>query len=167
MKIDGHPFPANMVDVGKKGNALQTKMITSQLAKESEAVDPKVQITANEAKGIEPQQKEESVVPKKKVTSQMLLNKLQRDQKRRQYREESARQHEGQWSCPFFVYYWEEGLTLPTLDNCPECNSYYREDRSHKKPHFVQRPRGSIIRETDDHRRIFIHDRLGGQGFSA
>ena len=25
MKIDGHPFPANMVDVGKKRNALQTK----------------------------------------------------------------------------------------------------------------------------------------------
>jgi len=41
MKIDGHPFPANMVDVGKKGNALQTKMLTSQSAKESGAVDPK------------------------------------------------------------------------------------------------------------------------------
>ena len=55
MKIDGHPFPVNMVDVGKKGNALQTKMLTSQLAKESEAVDPKVQIMANEAKGKETQ----------------------------------------------------------------------------------------------------------------
>ncbi|XP_039827298.1 uncharacterized protein LOC120689010 [Panicum virgatum] len=41
MKIDGHPFPANRVDVGKKGNALQTKMLTSQSAKESGAVDPK------------------------------------------------------------------------------------------------------------------------------
>ena len=90
MKIDGHPFPANMVDVGKKGNALQTKMLTLQSAKESRAVDPKAQITADEAKGKEPQQKEESVVPKKKVTSRMLLNKFQRDQERRQYREESA-----------------------------------------------------------------------------
>ena len=95
MKIDGHPFPANMVDVGKKGNALQTKILTSQLAKESGAVDPKAQITAGEAKGKEPQQKEDSAVPKKKVTSQMLLNKFQRDQERRQYREESARRHEG------------------------------------------------------------------------
>ena len=55
MKLDGHPFPANMVDVGKKGNALQTKVLTSQSAKESGAVDPKAQITANEAKGKEPQ----------------------------------------------------------------------------------------------------------------
>ena len=90
MKIDGHPFPANMVDVGKKGNALQTKMLTSQSAKDSGTLDPKAQIMADEAKGKEPQQKEESVGPRKKVTSQMLLNKFQRDQERRQYREESA-----------------------------------------------------------------------------
>src|SRR6185295_4707261 len=50
MKIDGHQFPANMVDVGKKGNALQTKMTTSQSAKESGAVDPNAQMTADEAK---------------------------------------------------------------------------------------------------------------------
>jgi hypothetical protein len=136
-----------MVDVGKKGNALQTKMLTSQSAKESCAVDPKAQIMADEAKGKGPQQKEESVVPKKKVTSQMLLNKFHRDQERRQYREESARRHEGHWKCPFFVYYWEEGLTLPTTDNCSEFNGFYREDRSYKRPRFDQRPRGSIIRE--------------------
>ena len=104
MKIDGHPFPANMVDVGKKGNALQIKMLTSQSAKESSAVDLKAQITADEAKGKGPQQKEELVAPKKKVTSQMLLNKFQCDQERREYREESARQREGHWKCPFFVY---------------------------------------------------------------
>ena len=75
MKIDGHLFPANMVDVGKKGNALQTKVLTSQIAKEFGAVDPKAQITSDEAKGKEPQQKEESLAPKK-VTSQMLLNKF-------------------------------------------------------------------------------------------
>ena len=91
MKIDGHPFSANMVDVGGKRNTLQTKVLTSQSAKESGAVDSKAQITADEAKGKEPQQKEESAAPKKKVTSQMLLNKFQRDQERRQYREESAR----------------------------------------------------------------------------
>ena len=152
MKIDGHPFPANMVDVGKKGNALQTKMLTSQSPKESGVVDPKAQITADEAKGKEPQQKEELAAPKKKVTSQMLLNKFQRDQERRQYREESARRHEGHWRCPFFVYYWEEGLTLPTVDNCPESNGFYHEDRSHKKPCFDQRSRGPIIRERERER---------------
>ena len=55
MKIDGHPFPANMVDVGKKDIALQTKMLISQSPKESSAVDPKAQITADEAKGKGPQ----------------------------------------------------------------------------------------------------------------
>ena len=118
---------------------------------------------ADEAKGKEPQQKEESAAPKKKATSQMLLNKFQRDQERIQYREESARRYEGHWRCPFFVYYWEEGLTLPTVDNCSECNRFYREDRSHKKPRFDQKPRGPIIRERGDDRCISVHDRLGGR----
>ena len=84
MKIDGHPFPTNMVDVGGNRNALQTKVLTSQSAKESGAVDPKAQITADEDKGKEPQEKaEESAASKKKVTFQMLLNKFQRDQERR------------------------------------------------------------------------------------
>ena len=91
MKIDGHPFPANMVDTGRKGNALQTKMLRSQSAKESGAVDPKAQIIADEAKGKGLQQVEGSAAPKKKVTFQILLNKFQRDQERRQYREESAK----------------------------------------------------------------------------
>ena len=56
-------------------------MLTSQSAKESGAVDPKAQITADEAKGKEPRQKEGTATPKKKVTSQMLLNKFQRDKK--------------------------------------------------------------------------------------
>ena len=54
----------------------------SHSAKESGAVDPKAQITADEAKGKEPQQKEEYVAPKKKVTSRMLLKKFQRDQEK-------------------------------------------------------------------------------------
>ena len=82
MKIDGHPFPANMVDVGGKRNALWTKVLTSQSAKKSGAVDPKAQITADEAKGNEPQQEEKSAAPKKKVTSRMLLSKFQCDQER-------------------------------------------------------------------------------------
>ena len=49
------------------------------------------------------------------------------------------------------------------MDNCPECNGFYREDRSHKKPRFDQRPRGPIIRERGDDRRISVHDQLGGR----
>ena len=128
MKIDQHPFPMNMVDVGGKKNMLQTKVLTSQSAKESGAVDPKAQISANEVKGKKPQEEAEcSAAPQKKVTSQMLLDKFQRDRERQQYREEAARRNEGHWRCPFFVYYWEERLTLPTVDNCPECNSFYHD----------------------------------------
>ena len=82
MKINGHPFPANMVDVGGKKNALQTKVLMSQSAKKTGAVDPKAQITADEAKDKELQQKEESAAPKNKVTSRMLLNKFHHDQER-------------------------------------------------------------------------------------
>ena len=60
------------------------------------------------------------------------------------------------------MYCWEEGLTLPTVDNCPECNDFYHENRSHKK-RFDQRPRGPIISERGDDRRISVHDRLGGR----
>ena len=106
-------------------------------------MDPKAQKTADEAKDNEPQEKaDESTTPKEKIMSQMLLNKFQHDQERRQYREEAARRHEGHWRCPFFMYYWEEGLTLPTMDNCQECNDFYHEDRSYKKPRFDQRPSG-------------------------
>ena len=61
------------------------------------------------------------------------------------------------------MYCWEEGWTLPTVDNCPECNGFYCEDRSHKKPRFDQKPRGLIIRERGDDRRIPVHDWLGGR----
>ena len=76
MKIDQNPFSMNMVDIDKEKNPPQARVLTSQSAKESGAVDPKAQITADEAKGKEPQQKEESAVPKKRVTSRMLLNKF-------------------------------------------------------------------------------------------
>ena len=77
--------------------------------------------TADKAKGKKPQEEVEgSATPKKKVTSQMLLNKFQR-----------------------------------------ECNGFYREDQSYKKPRFDQRPRGPIIRERGDDRRIPVHDWLG------
>ena len=70
MKIDGHSFPTNMVDVRGNKNALQTKVLTSQSAKESGAVDPKAQVSADEAKGKKPQEEAEgSAAPKKKVTS--------------------------------------------------------------------------------------------------
>jgi len=158
MKIGQHLFHANMVDIGGKKNSLQTKVLTLQSAKESGAVDPRAQVLADEVKGKKPQEEAEcSAAPQKRVTSQMLLNKFQRDREIQQYRDEAARSNEGHWRIPFFVYYWEEGLTLPTVDNCPECNDFYRDSRLYKRPHIDHRPQGSIIKE----RRTPVHDRLG------
>ena len=50
MKIDQHPFPANMVEINKK-STLQTKMLTSESAKNKGVVDPKAQATAEDLKG--------------------------------------------------------------------------------------------------------------------
>jgi len=55
MKIDQYPFPKNMVDVRGKKNVLQTKVLMSQSAKESGAVDPRAQVLADEVKGKKPQ----------------------------------------------------------------------------------------------------------------
>ena len=46
MKIDQHPFPTNMLDAKGK-----TKVLTSEAAERSASVDPRHQITANDAKG--------------------------------------------------------------------------------------------------------------------
>lgn len=50
MKIDQNPFPTNMADIGGKKNALQTKLLTSQSARASGTVDPKVQVSAQDLK---------------------------------------------------------------------------------------------------------------------
>ena len=45
MKIDGHPFLMNMVEIDKK---LKSKVLTSARARNCEAIDPDVQIIADE-----------------------------------------------------------------------------------------------------------------------
>ena len=89
MKIDQHLFAANMVDMAKEKSLPQTKILTSSSAKKSGAVDPKAQIAADEVKGKCPiKDAKRSSAPRRRVTSQMLLNKFQRDRERRQRRKE-------------------------------------------------------------------------------
>jgi hypothetical protein len=112
-----------MVDVAKEKSPPQAKILTSSSARRSGAVDPKAQIAVDEVKGQSPQEEAEcSLVPCRCVTSQMLLNKFQRDHERQQRKEDEARREKEHWRCPFFVYYWKEGLTLPSAYDCPECN---------------------------------------------
>ena len=77
MKIDQHPFSTNMVKVFGK-NALQTKLLTSKLAKNKGTIDPKVQVTTDDIKGKKLlEEGENSKAPRHPITSQMLLSKFQ------------------------------------------------------------------------------------------
>ena len=77
VKIDGHPFATNMVDVARDKCPSQAKVPTSSSAKKSRAVDPKTRIAADEVKGKGSQEDAgRSSVPHRCVTSQMLLNKF-------------------------------------------------------------------------------------------
>ena len=88
MKIDGHPFTTNIVDVARDEGSPQAKILTSSSAKRSGAIDPKAQIAADEVKEKGPMKDVgHSSTPRRRVTSQMLLNKFQRDRERRQRRE--------------------------------------------------------------------------------
>jgi hypothetical protein len=83
----------------------------------------------------------ESSGSKPSVTTRILLNKWQRQQEKERYQkqkyegearrfeeeahrrklEEHAREQErAHWRCAFFRHCWNEGLKLPTLNNCPK-----------------------------------------------
>jgi hypothetical protein len=87
---------------------------------------------------------------KPRVTSRILLNKWQRQQEKERYQrhkyEEEKRRYEEEmyrkeqeehmreqerahWGCTFFTHCWNEGLKLPTRNNCPECSDKYTEYR--------------------------------------
>jgi hypothetical protein len=48
---------------------------------------------------------------------------------RKELEEHTREQERAQWGCAFFRHCWNEGLKLPTLDNCPECSGKYTEYR--------------------------------------
>jgi hypothetical protein len=48
---------------------------------------------------------------------------------RREREEHAQEQERAHWGCAFFRHYWNEGLKLPTLNNCPECSDKYTEYR--------------------------------------
>ena len=153
MKIDGQPFPQNMVSfsVGMvsandpKGKG-KMKVLTSDRARENGTVDPNRQITSEELRQkiqVKDGRIEKGESSKPRITSRILLNKWQRQQEkeyyeRRRYMEERQRREEelyrreqerSHWDCSFFKYCWNEGLKLPTRDNCPECSDQYSEYR--------------------------------------
>jgi hypothetical protein len=159
MKLDGNPFPQNMIGfsvsmvnaVGEKG---KVKVLTSAKAKQGGSVDPARQVTFEQIYKGEPRflkgQIEVGEFPKPRVTSRILLNKWQRQQEKERYQkykyEEEKRRYEEEmckkeqeeymreqerahWGCAFFRHCWNEGMKLPTQNNCPECSDKYTEYR--------------------------------------
>ena len=79
MKIDGHRFPVNMVELKEHDANEGVKILTSGRAKRSGAVDPKAQASANQPEGQGRYcQEGSSRRPYRRVTLQMLINKYKR-----------------------------------------------------------------------------------------
>jgi len=134
MKIDKHPFPANMLDAKGK-----TKLLTSETAKKNASVDPQHQITTNDAKGkgLVRERNSSGWPPRSSVvithrqhqeTWQQREDRYQLQQEERE--REEWNQNKDHWNCPFFVHCWEQNIKLPTVRDCPECNGYHRYDQS-------------------------------------
>ena len=51
MKVDEHPITTNMVEVKDQETKMGAKILTSDQAKRSGAVDPRAQISANRSRG--------------------------------------------------------------------------------------------------------------------
>jgi hypothetical protein len=160
MKLDGNPFPQNMV--GFSVNMVtaevkgKVKVLTSARTKQDGLVDPAQQVAVEQIYKEVPRilrskiEVGESSKPKPRVTSRILLNKWHRPQEKERYQkqkyeeekrriEEEARRREQEehareqerahWGCAFFRHCWNEGLKLPTLNNCLECSDKYTEYR--------------------------------------
>ena len=124
MKIDGYPFPTNMVELKENDVDEGVKILTSGWAKRSGAVDPKAQASANQLGGQgRYDQGGNYRKPRRRVTSQMLINKYQGWREKIEHQlQERAEREANHWRCPFFVHSWNGGLRLPSIDDCPECS---------------------------------------------
>jgi hypothetical protein len=112
------------------------------------------------------------------VTTRILLNKWQRQQEKEHYQkqkyeeeawrfeeeahrrklEEHEREQErAHWGCAFFRHCWNEGLKLPTLNNCPECSDKYTEYRQDTVNHRSVHERIGRIHPSDG-RRVKINE---------
>jgi hypothetical protein len=165
MKLDGNPFPqnmigfsVNMVTAEEKG---KVKVLTSAKEKQDGLVDPARQVTFEQVHKGEPRflksQIEVGESSNPRVTSRILLNKWQHQQEKERYQkhkyEEEKRRYEEEmrrkeqeeymreqerahWGCAFFRHCWNEGLKLPTHNNCLECSdkyTAYRQDIANRR----------------------------------
>ena len=174
-------FSVNMVSVSDPKGKGKIQVLTSARAKESGSVDPSRQITERELQQrtqFPNSRTEGGETSRPRVTSRILLNKWQRQQQKeyhqrqkfaeeyRRYEEEMHYQEEAEymmeqeqshWGCSFFRHCWNEGLRLPSRNNCPECsNQYYEYRQSRVNRRSIHERLGVQIPEYD--RRIKLND---------
>jgi hypothetical protein len=187
MKLDGNPFPRNMIGFSiNMVNAVEdkgkVKVLTSAKAKQDGSKDPARQVTVEQIHKGEPRilksQIEVGESCRPRVTSRIQLNKWQCQQEKERYqkhkheeekrryeeevhrkeREEYAREREcAHWGCAFFRHCWNEGLKLPTLHNCPKCSDKYTEYRQDAVNHRSVHERIRRMHPSDG-RRIKINE---------
>jgi len=188
MKVNDSPVPKDQNMVDAKLFKGETKVLTSARARETGIVDPEMQISVDEYREIKrrcDQQKSRyergetsrDGMMRPCVTSRILLNKwqwqkkkdyqrwleekkYQRQQEEERYEREQAESH---WHCLFFRHCWNEGLRLPTRNNCPECSEQYWKFRQSEVNRQSIHDRIEY-QHNDVDRRLknrSIHDRLG------
>jgi hypothetical protein len=154
-------FSINMVNSVEPKGKEKVKVLTSEKAKQDGSVDPTRQVTFEQIHKKEPRflnsQIEVGESSKPRVTSRILINKWQRPQEKERYQrqkyEEEKRRYEKEmyrkeqeeymreqerahWGCAFFRHCWNEGLKLPTRNNCSECSDRYikyRQDTANRR----------------------------------
>jgi hypothetical protein len=136
MKIDQHPFLANMLDV---------KGLLGESGSSKKPPRPSIVITHRQQQ--EGRQQEG-----------WRWHKDRYRQQQEERRRDEWHQHKYHWWCPFFIHCWEEGIKLPTVENCPECNGYYQANRPERR--FQHGNQGLSINEPI-RGRASVHDQLG------
>ena len=71
------------------------------------------------------------------------------------------------WACPFFQYCWDQGMKLPSIENCSECNKqqggHYRAESSaqgaRRRP--IARHQDPTPPRQSASKRVSVYDRLG------
>jgi hypothetical protein len=119
MKIDQHPFPANMLEAKGK-----TKVLTSEAAEKNASVDPQHRITTDDAKskGLLGESSNSKNPPRPGIVithRRQQESWRQRNDRYRQQQEERRREewhwHKDHWRCPFFIHCWKKVLNCQLL----------------------------------------------------
>jgi len=82
--------------------------------------------------------------------------RYQEEYERRRIQEEN----EYHWNCPFFQHCWNEGLKLPTLNNCPKCSDQYWKYHEEKVNLRLVHERLNFERTSRRVKIESVHDRL-------